>query len=94
MLKLIKINKNLLTIFLLLFMIFTVGKADRECPVGWVINQNYSYCYRVGVANQAKTWEAARDACKSYGGDLLSITDYNDRVYLFSANLIFNFFLN
>ena len=82
MLKLIKIKINILIILLLFLIAIGIVKADRECPVGWVINQNYSYCYRVGVANQAKTWEAARDACKSYGGDLLSITDYNDRVRL------------
>jgi hypothetical protein len=34
----------------------------------------------VGVANQPKSWQKARESCKSYGGDLLSITDAQDRV--------------
>jgi hypothetical protein len=86
----ITLKKYCLISLLLLIIDINAIKADRECPVGWVINQNYSYCYKVGVANQAKTWEAARDACKSYGGDLLSITDYNDRV----KKSFFYFFLN
>ena len=69
-----------ITSLLFIFLLTNKVKTDRECPVGWVINNQYSYCYKVGVSNQAKTWEKARDACKSYGGDLLSISDADDRV--------------
>ncbi|XP_049338776.1 macrophage mannose receptor 1-like [Astyanax mexicanus] len=50
------------------------------CPSGWVKFQKK--CYKIGL--DLKTWTEARSYCKSLGGNLASITDRLQQVFLTS----------
>ncbi|RNA20258.1 macrophage mannose receptor 1-like, partial [Brachionus plicatilis] len=67
----------------LIFLIQLIAiNAQRSCPVGWILNEQYGSCYKIGVAVLARNWYQARVACQSFGAELASIKDTGDRDYL------------
>ena len=48
--------------------------SPGHCIKGWALSRREKKCYL--FSTMSKTWEQARDYCRSYGGDLIAISNF------------------
>ncbi|XP_059169371.1 C-type lectin lectoxin-Lio3-like, partial [Physella acuta] len=63
-----------------LVLLFTISYA-QDCGPGWVLRADTNFCYRFETST-FKNWTNARDACESFGGNLVTISSADEQAYL------------
>lgn len=54
-------------------------KAQRACPIGWILNQDYGVCYKISTKELARSWSEAKATCESYSAELTSFKDETEK---------------
>ena len=63
------------------------------CPEGWVRRENFCYLYdKNGI--EKKSWQAAVIECQKKGGNLASIHDEEENIFISSKFILISVFLH
>ncbi len=58
------------------------NKAQRLCPIGWIVNEQQASCYKSAINNLATSWPQAEATCESINALLTSVRNKNEKDFL------------